>query len=138
MSGSLNKVMIIGNVGRDAEMRYLQSGKAFTRFSVAVNSRWHGDDGTLQEHTEWFRVVAWERLAETCGQYVTKGRTVFVEGRLRTNSFDGQDGQKHTMTELVATNISLLDRRPDGAQAPENDAAFPAREPVTTPDDAPF
>jgi single-strand DNA-binding protein len=129
MAGSLNKVMVIGYVGRDAELRYLPSGKPFARFSVAASSRWRADNGELQEHTEWFRVVAWEHLAETCGKWVTKGRKVFVEGRLRTHSFDGQDGQKHTITEIIAYDMSLLDRPRDGVST--GDAAEAGPEPTS-------
>jgi single-strand DNA-binding protein len=109
MAGSLNKVMIIGNVGRDPEMRYTPNGSAVTSFSVAVSRRWTSQDGQQQDETEWFNVVTWNKLAETCSEYVKKGRSVFVEGRLRTRSWDGQDGQKHYRTELIAQDVRFLD-----------------------------
>jgi single-strand DNA-binding protein len=117
MAGSLNKVLIIGNVGRDPEMRYAPSGSAVTTFSVAANRRWTGQDGQPQDETEWFSVVTWNKLAETCNQYLTKGRTVFVEGRLRTRSWDGQDGQKHYRTEVIAADVRFLDSNTVRAKA---------------------
>src|SRR5215211_7253032 len=86
MAGSLNKVLLIGNVGRDPEMRYLQSGEPVTTFSVATNRRWTGPDGQPREETEWHNVVAWRRLAEQCNEYLAKGRHVYVEGRLQTRA----------------------------------------------------
>ena len=115
MAGFLNKVMIIGNVGRDPEMRYLPNGTPVTTFTVAVNRRYSTPDGERKEETEWFNVVLWRQLAEIANQYVTKGRTVYVEGRLQTRSWEGQDGQKRYRTEVVATDMQLLDRRPGAA-----------------------
>jgi single-strand DNA-binding protein len=113
MAGSLNKVMIIGNVGRDPEMRYTSGGQPITTFSVAASRRWRDPEGQDKEETEWFNVVAWQKLAETVNQIVTKGRKVYVEGRLQTRSWDGQDGQKHYRTEVVANTVIMIDRRPD-------------------------
>ena len=112
MAGSLNKVMVIGNVGRDPEMRYLPNGTPTTSFSVAASRTWNTPEGERREETEWFNVVTWRRLAETVNQYVTKGRKVYVEGRLQTRSWEGQDGQKHYRTEVVASEVVLLDSRP--------------------------
>ena len=103
----LNKVMIIGNLGRDPEMRYIANGTAVTEFSVAATER-YTSNGQQQERTEWFNVVTWARLAETCAQYLTKGRQVYVEGRLQTRSWDGQDGQKRYKTEVIADNVRFL------------------------------
>lgn len=105
---SLNKVMIIGNLGADPEMRYTANGSAVTSFNVAANEQFTDRAGARQEHTEWFSVVTWNRLAETCAQYLTKGRQVYVEGRLQTRSWDGQDGQKHYKTEVVAETVRFL------------------------------
>jgi single-strand DNA-binding protein len=102
----LNKVMIIGNLGRDPEMRYTANGTAVTEFSVAATER-YTSNGQQQERTEWFNVVTWARLAETCAQYL-KGRQVYVEGRLQTRSWDGQDGQKRYRTEVIAENVRFL------------------------------
>jgi single-strand DNA-binding protein len=114
MAGSLNKVMLIGNVGRDPEMRYLQTGEPVTTFSLATNRRWTGQDGNPREETEWHNVVAWRRLAEQCAEYLGKGRHVYVEGRLQTRSWDDQaSGQKRYRTEIVADRMLLLDSRAD-------------------------
>jgi single-strand DNA-binding protein len=138
MPGSLNKVMIIGNVGRDPEMRYTPNGAPVTTFSVATNRRWNNAEGQPQEETEWFRVVTWNKLAETCNQFVTKGSQVYVEGRLRTRSWDGQDGQKHYTTEVVAQMVQFLGspNRPRPSEAPG--AADDAFGGDIEPDDIPF
>jgi single-strand DNA-binding protein len=118
MAGSLNKVQLIGNVGRDPEMRYLQSGEPVTTFSLATNRRWTGQDGQPREETEWHNVVAWRRLAEQCNEYLTKGRKIYVEGRLQTRSWDDPaTGQKKYRTEIVADRMLLLDARGDRAGA---------------------
>jgi len=117
---SLNKAMIIGNLGRDPEMRYTPSGQAVTQFTVAVNSNFKDHDGNWQEETEWFRVVAWGPLAERTAEYLRKGRKVYVEGRLQTRQWEGQDGQKRYTTELIAQTVTPLDPRPrDGDQPPD-------------------
>lgn len=132
MAGSLNKVMIIGNLGRDPEMRYLQNGTPVTTFSVAASRRWRDQNGDLQEETEWFNVVAWNKLAEVCAQLLTKGAKVYVEGRLRTRSWEGQDGQKHYRTEVVGQTMTLLSspRRDEGPTGDE--------EALGAEDDLPF
>lgn len=109
MSG-LCKVMIIGNLGRDPEMRYTATGKPVTSFTVAVNRNYSTPEGERKEETEWFRVTAWDRLAETCNEVLAKGRKVYVEGRLQTRTWEGQDGQKRTSIEIIASNMILLDR----------------------------
>ena len=111
MSRGLNKVMIIGKLGRDPEMRYTPSGKPVTSFSVATSRSWVTADGERREATEWFNVVAWRDLAEICSQYLSKGSKVYIEGRLQTRSWEGQDGQKHYRTEIVADEMILLDPR---------------------------
>jgi len=112
MAGSLNRVMLIGNVGRDPEMRYLQSGEPVTTFSLATNRRWTGTDGQPRDETEWHNVVAWRKLAEQCNEYLSKGRKVYIEGRLQTRSWDDQaSGQKKYRTEIVADRMLMLDSR---------------------------
>ncbi|MCI0477219.1 MAG: single-stranded DNA-binding protein, partial [Anaerolineales bacterium] len=108
MARGLNKVMIIGNLGRDPEMRYTPSGKPVTSFSVAVSRTRNKPEGERIEITDWFNVVAWDRLAEICSQYLTKGSMVYVEGRLETRSGDGDNGQKHYRTEVVASDVTIL------------------------------
>ncbi len=109
---SLNKAMIIGNLGRDPEMRYTPNGQAVTQFTVAVNRNYKDQSGEWKEETEWFRVVAWGPLAERTAEYLRKGRKVYVEGRLQTRSWEGQDGQKRYTTELIANTVTPLDPRP--------------------------
>jgi single-strand DNA-binding protein len=109
---SLNKVMIIGNVGGDPEMRFTPAGHPVTSFSVATNRTINTQQGEPKKETEWFSVVAWEKLAEQCNQFLAKGRLVYVEGRLQTRTWDGQDGQKHYKTEVIANRVMPLDKRP--------------------------
>jgi single-strand DNA-binding protein len=118
MAGSLNKVMLIGNVGRDPEMRYTPSGTPVTSFSVACGRVRNTPDGERREETEWFNIVAWDKLAETVSQYLTKGQKVYVEGRLQTRSWEGQDGQKRSRTEVVANTLIFLSpkQRPGGTE----------------------
>ena len=125
----LNKCQIIGNLGADPDMRYVASGDAVTTFSVAVNERWKNRDGEQQERTEWFRVVVWRGLAETCAQYLQKGRQVYVEGRLQTRSWEDKSGSKQYRTEVIADRVQFLSgRQPDaGESAPGID-----------PDELPF
>ena len=118
----LNRVMIIGNAGKDPEMRFTANGSPVTSFSLAVNRS--GTDGDRKEETEWFNVVAWNKLAETCNQFLGKGRRVYVEGRLQTRSWDGQDGQKRYRTEIIANDVLFLDRKGaamDGGEAETDD-----------------
>lgn len=111
MTRGLNKVIIIGNLGRDPEMRYTPSGKPVTSFSVATSRSWVTADGDRRDATEWFNVVAWGNLAEICTQYLRKGSKVYVEGHLQTRSWDDEQGQKHYRTELVANEMIMLDSR---------------------------
>lgn len=111
------RVIIAGNLGADPEMRYTANGQAVTTFNVAVNRRAGGQEGERRDDTTWFRVVAWERLAETCAQYLQKGRAVLVEGRIVTRSWDGQDGQKHYAWELRADNVQFLGGRGESSGA---------------------
>jgi single-strand DNA-binding protein len=111
MARDLNKVMIIGRLGVEPEMRYTSGGSAVTTFRVASGRRRKTPDGEFVDETEWFRVVAWNKLAEICNQYLTKGTRVYIEGRLQTRSWDGQDGQKHYSTEVVANDMIILDSK---------------------------
>lgn len=130
MASGLNKVMIIGNLGRDPEMRYAPSGKAVTNLSVAVSRRRSAAEGETREETEWFGVVLYDKLAEVANQWLSKGRRVYIEGRLQTHAWQGQDGQKHTRTEVVAHDLVFLDgTRP---------AATSAAPDTPTDDDLPF
>ena len=113
---SLNKVMVIGNIGGDPEMRFTPNGHPVTSFRVATNWIFATPEGERKQETEWFNVVTWNRLAEQCNQFLSKGRLVYVEGRLRTRSWEGQDGQKHYRTEVIANRVTFLDRQ--GQMAP--------------------
>ena len=112
---SLNKVMIIGNLGSDPEMRFTPNGNPVTSFSIATNRIYTTAEGERKQETEWFTVVAWNKLAETCNQFLTKGRLVYVEGRLRTRNWESQDGQKHYRTEVIASRVTFLDRQASAA-----------------------
>ncbi|MAU10967.1 MAG: single-stranded DNA-binding protein [Anaerolineaceae bacterium] len=111
MSRGLNKVMIIGHVGRDPEMRYTPSGRPVTSFSVATNRTWTSAEGERHEETEWFNVVTWGNLAEICNSHLNKGQQVYVEGRLQTRGWEDDSGKRHFRTELVANEMILLSER---------------------------
>jgi single-strand DNA-binding protein len=118
---SLNQILLIGNVGQDPEMRYTPSGAAVTNFSLAVNHRSSRRDGDVQQETEWFRVSAWDRLAETVNQYVVKGSKVFVDGRFRSRQYVGSDGQTRTSNEVIAFRVLFLDRPGQGYGGEQGD-----------------
>jgi single-strand DNA-binding protein len=107
---SLNKIMLIGNVGSDPEMRYTPNGKAVTSFRMATNRRYTTPSGESKEETEWFRVSVWGKQAESCNQFLSKGKRVYVEGRLRSQNWEGQDGQMRTSLEVSANRVIFLDR----------------------------
>ena len=120
---SLNKVMIIGNLGADPEVRYTQSGAAVGNFNVATNEVWTDKSGARQERTEWHRVVVFGKQAENCGKYLSKGRQVYVEGRLQTREWEDRDGNKRTTTEVIAQTVQFLSGDSDGPRrngAPES------------------
>ncbi len=117
----LNKVMVIGNLGTDPEMRYTPSGSAVTNFSIATNRSYTASDGERREETDWFNVVAWNQLAEQVNQYLSKGRRAYVEGRLRTRSWEGQDGQTRYRTEIIAFTVLFLDRAPQSQESGSQD-----------------
>jgi single-strand DNA-binding protein len=102
--------MLIGNVGVDPEMRYTANGSAVTTFRLACSRTYTGQDGERKEETEWFSVVTWNKLAETCSQYLQKGRRAYVEGRMQTRSWEGPDGQRRYRTEVIANTVLFLDR----------------------------
>ena len=111
MARSLNKVTLIGNLTRDPELRYTPQGAAVATFGVATNRFWQTDSGEKKEDVEFHRVVAWNKLAEICSQLLAKGRKVYIEGRLQTRDWTGEDGQKRNVTEIVASEMILLDSR---------------------------
>ena len=137
----LNKVMLIGHLGRDPELRYTSSGTPVCNFSLAVSRRWSSRDGEQQEETDWFRVTAWNRLAETCANYLAKGRQVYIEGRVRLDTYTGQDGQERANLAVTAFEMQMLGSRRD--QGMSDDTMEAAGAPVEAeetidPDDLPF
>jgi single-strand DNA-binding protein len=126
---SLNKVMLIGNLGRDPEIRHTQSGTAVATLSVATNERWNTAEGDKAERTEWHRVVAFGKLAEICGQHLAKGRTVFVEGRLQSRSWE-KEGDKRSVTEIIAGSVQFL-----GGNGGKGASVTAASEPPPVKDD---
>jgi len=112
MARSLNKVMLIGNLGRDPELRYTTSGTAVATFTLATNDSWKDADGNMQERTEWHNIVAWKKLAEICGEWLKKGKKVYIEGRIQTRSYDDKNtGTKRYITEIVAEDMLMLDSK---------------------------
>ena len=110
MARSLNKVQLIGNLGKDPELRYTTAGVAVATFTIATNESWKDQDGNLQERTEWHNIVAWRKLAEICGEWLKKGKKVYIEGRLQTRNYDDKNtGTKKYITEIVADNMIMLD-----------------------------
>jgi len=107
---SVNKVILVGNLGKDPELRYTASGTAVATFSLATSERYKDRDGTQQEKTEWHNIVAWRQLAEICGKYLHKGKQVFIEGKIQTRSYDDRDGNKRYITEIVADQMQMLGR----------------------------
>jgi single-strand DNA-binding protein len=115
MSYGLNKVILLGNLGRDPEMRYTPSGRPVTTFSVAVSRSWNTADGERHTATEWFNIVAWSKLAETCKQFLVKGKQVYIEGRLQTRRWDDKEGLKHSTVEVIASEMILCGDRRDSS-----------------------
>ena len=141
----LNKIMVIGNVGTDPEMRYTPSGSPVTSFRLATSRRYNTQDGERREETEWFTIVAWSQLAEQVNQYLSKGRRAYVEGRLHSHSYQGNDGQMRFRNEIIADRVLFLDRAGSGEQQPDapGEAAAPAAAEAPAPeqtsaDDLPF
>jgi single-strand DNA-binding protein len=130
---SLNKIMLIGNVGTDPEMRFTANGNPVTSFRVATSRSYTTSEGERRQETEWFTVVAWKKQAESCNQFLTKGQRVYVEGSLRTRSWEGRDGQKRVTAEVIANRVLFLDRQ---AVAPLPGEEIPVEAPVETPVEA--
>ena len=142
MARGINKVILIGNLGGDPELRTTPSGTSVATFTLATNESWNDKDGTKQERTEWHRIVAWSRLAEICGQYLRKGSQVYIEGRLQTREWEDKQGNKRKTTEIVARDMQMLGSRNhgDGArpQAGGGTPEFAAETVKIDDDDLPF
>ncbi|MCJ7602306.1 MAG: single-stranded DNA-binding protein [Desulfobulbaceae bacterium] len=134
----INKAIIIGNLGADPEVRYTQSGTAVANFNVATTEKWKGQDGQMQEQTEWHRIVAFARLAEICGEYLSKGSKVYVEGRIQTRSWNDKDGNKRYTTEIVAKDMKMLDPKGASSSAGNSFAEEPPPPEPRAGDDVPF
>ena len=113
----VNKAILIGNLGRDPELRYTQSGQAVVNFSIATSENWTDKSGEKQERTEWHRIVAWGKTGELCAQYLSKGRTVYVEGRIQTREWEDREGQKRTTTEINAQTVTFIGGRGESSGA---------------------
>lgn len=131
MAASLNKVLLIGNLTRDPELRYVPSGTAVATFTIAVNRVYTSQAGEKKEEVSFIRIVVWGRRAEVCGEYLSKGSPVFIEGRLQSRSWEGQDGQKRSTTEVIADNVQFL--RGAGSAGKKSDQ--PAKDDASNPQD---
>jgi single-strand DNA-binding protein len=147
MGKSLNKVQLIGNLGKDPELRYTASGVAVATFSIATSDSWKDQEGNTQERTEWHNIVAWRKLAEICGEWLKKGKKVYIEGRLQTRTYE-KDGVKRYVTEIVADDLIMLDgggsgrREASGSTATQQPAtemdSTSGQQSSTKDDDLPF
>ena len=129
MGRGLNKVMIIGRMGHDPEMRYTPSGRPVTTFTIATSRTWNTSEGGRRTETEWFNVVAWGNLAEICKQYLVKGQQVYVEGRLQSRQWEDNEGAKHYATEIVANEMIMLGDRRENNTSPEYEGGEELEEP---------
>jgi len=152
-SGSVNKVILIGRLGKDPEVKYTSSGTPVAKFSLATDEVFKDRSGEQQKHTEWHNIVAWNKLAEICGEYLTKGKQVYIEGTIRSRQWEGKDGNKRTSYEIIARDMKMLGSKADTerfaaagqerasaeppAPAPAT-AAEPPPEPEITDEDVPF
>ncbi|GAB4335325.1 MAG: single-stranded DNA-binding protein [Desulfobulbaceae bacterium] len=140
----VNKVILIGNLGADPEIRYTQSGTPVCNFRIATTERWKGQDGQQQEQTEWHNIVAWRRLAEICSEYLSKGSKVYIEGKLQTRKWQDQNGNDRYTTEIVARDMQMLSPRGTGSGSSDSYGGggynndYPQEPPPNTGDDVPF
>ena len=136
----INKVILVGRLGRDPEVRYTPNGVPVANFSIATSEEWKDKEtGEKRERTEWHRIEAWRRLAEICGDYLNKGKQVYIEGKLQTDAWEDRDGSKRYTTKIVAQNMQMLDSSGKGGRAESVDERHPVEEPVNVPeDDIPF
>lgn len=147
MSGSINKVILIGRLGRDPEVKYTPSGQAVAKFSIATDETYKDRNGEQQRRTEWHNIVAWRRLAEICGEYLVKGKLVYIEGRIQTRQWEDREGNKRNTTEIVAREMKMLSPKGEGdisesssqqSESTPAPAPAPAPSPEITDDDIPF
>ena len=143
MAGSVNKVILVGRLGRDPEVKYTAGGQPVARFSLATDESFKNRAGERERRTEWHNIVAWRRLAEICGEYLTKGKLVYIEGRLETRQWEDREGNKRTTTEIIAREMQMLSAKGDAereraAPPAENEEAQAPTSPEITDDDIPF
>jgi len=132
-------VILIGNLGGDPEVRYTPSGRPVANFNIATTENWTNKDGGKEERTEWHRIVAWGRLGEICGEYLHKGRSVYIEGKLQTRSWEDREGNKRYTTEILAQTMQMLGPAGKEGKATGREERYPVEEPITVPeDDIPF
>ena len=140
--GSVNKVILVGNVGQDPELKYTPSGAAVTNFSLATNEVWKDNEGNSQERTEWHRIVLWRKQAEFAGEWLKKGRKVYIEGKLQTRSWEDKDGVKRYTTEIVGDTFTMLDSKSDADRQASSSGAGEAppvaNDSAEEEDDLPF
>lgn len=136
----INKVILVGNLGKDPEMRYTPGGLAVCNFSLATTEKKKDKEGKLQEKTEWHKVVVFDKLAEICGQYLSKGKQIYIEGRIQTRAWDDKAGVKRYTTEIVANTMQMLGHKDSGATAPSSSSSEepPAEAPPSDMEDVPF
>lgn len=138
---SLNRAMLIGNLGADPELKYTQAGKAVCDLRVATTDRWNDKNGQKQERTEWHRIVVWDKLAENCSKFLTKGRQVFVEGRIQTRKWQDKEGKDRYTTEIQAQTVTFLGSKDGGSRSEREEAPPPSNgssSPPLSDDDVPF
>ena len=139
----VNKVILVGNLGRDPEIRFLDGGQAVANFTLATSEKWTGKDGNKEEKTEWHRIVVWGKLAEICGEYLSKGKQGYVEGKLQTREWEDKDGNKRSTTEVVILNMTMLgqgvrEERPSGGNHDAPASSMSQRPDDFDDDDIPF
>lgn len=131
MAGSVNKVILIGRLGKDPELKYTPSGTPVAKFTLATDEVFKDQTGEQQRRTEWHNIVAWKRLAEICGEYLTKGKQVYIEGSIRSRQYDDKEGNKRTVHEIVARQMTMLGSRADSERpAQERSSAPPSSQPT--------
>ncbi len=135
---SVNKAILVGNLGKDPELRYTPSGTAVCTFSLATSERFKNKQGEQQERTEWHNIVVWAGLAEICGKYLTKGKQIYIEGRIQNRSYDDRDGNKRYISEIVANEMQMLSRSGDQGGGGGDRPPIPSEEPSASSQEPPF
>jgi len=134
MAGGINKVILIGNLGTDPELRYTPNGQPVCNFSVATSDSWMDKQGQKQERTEWHRIVVWGKMGELCKEYLAKGRQAYIEGRIQTRQWNDREGQKRYTTEIIAQQVQFLGARGNNTFSGSSEAPTQARRPNDTPE----